>query len=89
MGFTIDFQPIGRRVKAEKGETLLLVAQRGGIGLAAVCGGGGTCGRCLVQVMSGALSPVSEDERKRISADQIATGFRLACQARRAGLARR
>ncbi|MHC4717587.1 MAG: 2Fe-2S iron-sulfur cluster-binding protein, partial [Planctomycetota bacterium] len=73
----VDFQPIGRRVEAQPGETLLQVAQQGGIGLAAVCGGAGTCGRCLVQVMSGAVSPLTEDERRRLSAERIAEGYRL------------
>lgn len=82
MAFTIDFEPIGRRVEAEPGETLLAAAQRGGIGLTAVCGGGGTCGRCVVQLMAGSLSPWSENERRRLSADRLALGFRLACEAR-------
>ena len=78
----VDFEPIGRRVEAQSGVTLLQAAQQGGIGLAAVCGGAGTCGRCLVQVMSGALSPATEDERRRLSDEQIAEGYHLACQAR-------
>jgi uncharacterized 2Fe-2S/4Fe-4S cluster protein (DUF4445 family) len=78
---TVDLQPIGRRVEARPGATLLQAAQQGGIGLAAVCGGAGTCGRCLVQVMSGALSPVTDDERRRISDGRLAEGYRLACQA--------
>jgi uncharacterized 2Fe-2S/4Fe-4S cluster protein (DUF4445 family) len=76
----VDFQPIGRRVEVQAGVTLLQAAQQGGIGLAAVCGGAGTCGRCLVQAMSGALSPVTEDERRRLSQARIAEGYRLACQ---------
>ena len=78
----IDFQPIGRRVEATEGETLLQAAQRAGIGLAAVCGGGGTCGRCLVQVMIGALSPVTSGERQHISQSRLDEGYRLACEAR-------
>jgi uncharacterized 2Fe-2S/4Fe-4S cluster protein (DUF4445 family) len=82
MMYTIDFEPIGRRVTAREGETILHVAQRGGVGLAAVCGGTGTCGRCLVQVMSGTASPITENERKRIKPDRAAQGFRLACETR-------
>ena len=82
MTYIVDFEPIGRRVETETGETLLVAAQRGGVGLAAVCGGAGTCGRCLVQVMSGPVSPPTEDERKRIRGEQIEKGYRLACQAR-------
>jgi uncharacterized 2Fe-2S/4Fe-4S cluster protein (DUF4445 family) len=79
--YVVDFEPIGRRVEAAWGESVLEVAQRGGIGLAAVCGGAGTCRRCLVQVMAGDLSPITESERKRVSERRIVEGFRLACQA--------
>lgn len=82
MSYIVDFEPIGRRVEAKEGETILEVARRGGIGLVAVCGGAGTCGRCLVQVMSGAVSPPADDERERIGPARVAEGFRLACQAR-------
>jgi uncharacterized 2Fe-2S/4Fe-4S cluster protein (DUF4445 family) len=82
MTYVVDFQPIGRRVEAEAGETILQVAQRGGIGLAAVCGGAGTCGRCLVQVMSGPCSPLTENERARVPEERLAEGFRLACEVR-------
>lgn len=85
MTYIVDFEPIGRRVEAFPDETILQVAQRGGISLAAVCGGQGTCGRCVVQVMSGTLSAVSENERTRIPEKLVAGGFRLACQARVSG----
>jgi uncharacterized 2Fe-2S/4Fe-4S cluster protein (DUF4445 family) len=85
MTYIVDFEPIGRRVEAFADETILQVAQRGGISLAAVCGGQGTCGRCVVQVMSGTLSAVSESERARIPEKMVASGFRLACQARVSG----
>jgi uncharacterized 2Fe-2S/4Fe-4S cluster protein (DUF4445 family) len=82
MAYMVDFEPIGRRVEAEKGETLLDVARRGGIGLAAVCGGAGTCRRCVVQLMSGAVSPPSESEQERVGTERLQKGYRLACQAR-------
>jgi uncharacterized 2Fe-2S/4Fe-4S cluster protein (DUF4445 family) len=85
MTYIVDFEPIGRRVEAFPDETILQVAQRGGISLAAVCGGQGTCGRCVVQVMSGTPSAVSENERTRIPEKLVAGGFRLACQARVSG----
>ncbi len=82
MSFIVDFQPVGRRVKAEAGETILQAAQRGGVGIAAVCGGVGTCGRCLVQIMGDRVSALQDSERSRIPAAQIERGFRLACVAR-------
>ena len=81
MSFIVDFEPVGRRVEAEAEETILQVAQRGGVGIAAVCGGTGTCRRCLVQVMQGQVSPVTAGEKERIEAVQLAKGFRLACMA--------
>ena len=81
MSFIVNFEPIGRRVEADVGETILQVAQRGGVGIAAVCGGTGTCRRCLVQVMGGQTSPPTEGEKERIEETQLANGFRLACQA--------
>jgi uncharacterized 2Fe-2S/4Fe-4S cluster protein (DUF4445 family) len=85
MTYIVDFEPIGRRIEAEEGQTLLEIARRGGIGLAAVCGGVGTCGRCVIRLMSGALGPVHEDEERRLGVERIAQGFRLACQARVSG----
>jgi len=82
MTYVVDFEPIGRRVQAQEGQTILDVAQEGGIGLAAVCGGVGTCGRCRVQIMSGELSPLTDSERSRIGERELAQGYRLACQAR-------
>ena len=56
-----------------------------GIGLSALlggehpCGGRGTCGKCKV-VARGALSPVSEEERRLLSAEELAKGVRLSCR---------
>ena len=82
MTCVVDFEPIGRRVEAKEGETILQAAQHGGIGLAAVCGGAGTCRRCQVQVMTGQVSLPTESERDLLKQEQISEGFRLACQAR-------
>ena len=53
----VDFEPIGKRVEVPAGVTLLDAARQAGIGLASVCGGEGTCGRCRVAVMAGQVSP--------------------------------
>ena len=77
----IDFEPIGRRVKVSPGTTILEAARLAGIELVSVCGGGGTCGRCKVRLMSGAASEVTDTERHKLSKSEIKEGFRLACQA--------
>lgn len=51
----VDFEPVGRRVEARTGQSLLEVARESGLGLGAggvtaPCGGKGLCGRCRVRV---------------------------------------
>lgn len=48
----------------------------------AACGGLGTCGACLIQVVSGDFNPPSLAERQKILPDDLAKGMRLACQLR-------
>jgi len=77
---TIDFEPIGRRVKVSPGTSVLEAARLAGIELVAVCGGGATCGRCKVRMMSGSVSAITDTERSKLSEAEAKTGFRLACQ---------
>ena len=79
--FTIDLQPIGRRVEVEAGTNLLEAAQRAGIDLVASCGGIGICGTCRVRIAQGEVTPVTLTEEEALDVDQRAAGFRLACQA--------
>ncbi|MFW5845231.1 MAG: ASKHA domain-containing protein, partial [Planctomycetota bacterium] len=53
----------------------------GGLAVAAPCGGRGTCGKCLVQVLDGEL-PAGEHDRRHLSQAQLADGWRLSCTAR-------
>ena len=46
----ILFQPDGTKIKIEAGVTLTEAAQRAGIVLDSICGGVGTCNKCLVEV---------------------------------------
>jgi len=78
----IDFEPLGKRVDTEAGVTLLDAAREASVELTAVCSGTGTCGKCLVQIQNeGASSPGLVDE-EFLAADQLAAGWRLACQTR-------
>src|SRR5512138_2546690 len=80
MSFQVDFEPIGRRIRVEPYMTLLDAAQRAGIVLTAICGGEGSCGRCIVRVMSGRVSPPTAIERAELGPEQTAAGWRLSCQ---------
>jgi uncharacterized 2Fe-2S/4Fe-4S cluster protein (DUF4445 family) len=83
--FHIDFEPLGRRTTARPSQTLLEVAQAAGIGLASVCGGGGTCEECRVRLADGKLTPPTLVEQAVFSGKELAAGYRLACQAQPLG----
>jgi len=76
---TIDFQPIGRRIHADNGTKIFQVSRDYGVGLASLCGGKGTCGKCKVRIVSGEVSPPDDREKKALSSEEIAQGYRLAC----------
>ena len=54
------------RTEADTGKTLLSVLHDNGVFVDAPCGGNGTCGKCRVYV-SGAVSPVTREERLRLT----------------------
>lgn len=76
----IEFQPIGRRGSCPAGETLLECARRLGVELATLCGGTGKCKACKIRVMEGSLSGSTPVEEAAFSREEIAGGWRLACQ---------
>lgn len=48
------------------------------IEIPSVCGGGGTCGSCLILLSS--MSSISDAEREKLSNAQLKKGYRLSCQ---------
>ena len=79
--FQVDFEPIGRRVENNAGNTLLAAAQTAGVQLVSLCGGVGSCNSCRVRLVSGELSPPTREEQDALGADDLAKDYRLACQA--------
>jgi len=81
MTFTIEFQPRGLRIDRTQPINGLDAARQSGINLSAVCGGEGICGKCVIQLLSGAENfKPSEIERNYLSSEKINQGYRLACQ---------
>jgi uncharacterized 2Fe-2S/4Fe-4S cluster protein (DUF4445 family) len=80
-GYTIDFEPIGRRGKCQGNESLLSCARSLGVGISSICGGRGTCGACKVQILSGAVSKSTSNEVEVFTSEELKEGWRLACQA--------
>ncbi len=80
MSVYVDFEPAGRRGDFPAGTSLLDCARGLGIGLISLCGGVGSCGRCIVQVLEGEVSPPDSVEEAVLGQDRLATGYRLACR---------
>lgn len=85
MAAEIVFEPSGRHVPLKAGESILEAARRSGVGITAVCGGGGTCGKCRVRLESGAAAPPTVTEQHILRPEELAAGYRLACCQRPAG----
>ena len=79
--YTINFQPIGRRVSSSEKQSLLSVAQEAGIMLASICGGVGSCDSCKIRLINGDLSEPTLEEEALFTPAELEVGFRLACQA--------
>ena len=46
-----------------------------------LCGGAGSCGNCRVRRVDGELNPATQIEGETLTAEDLAAGWRLACQA--------
>lgn len=68
------------RIAGKEGCSLLELLRSRGIYVRAVCGGKGTCGKCKVQMLSGAAG-ISEADRKFFAKEELKAGWRLACTA--------
>jgi uncharacterized 2Fe-2S/4Fe-4S cluster protein (DUF4445 family) len=72
----VTFHPSEREISVDEGENLLQAAMAAGIHINASCGGTGTCGKCKVKIVVGAVkSPM----HAHLSAEEHAGGYRLAC----------
>ena len=69
----------GREISTAIGQTLSEITKG-----EMPCGGHGKCGKCKV-IARGALSALTDAERKQLSAEEIKGGVRLACLARAEG----
>ena len=74
----ILFLPHKRKITVAKGENLIRAAMEAGVHVNASCGGEGVCGKCRVVIEEGVVDGgISE----KLTAEDIANGYRLACQA--------
>jgi|TARA_B100002003_G_scaffold251839_1_gene298027 uncharacterized 2Fe-2S/4Fe-4S cluster protein (DUF4445 family) len=91
--FKVIFQPSGSRGQVEEGKTVREAAQELGVDIESVCGGKKTCGKCKVQIQEGSfekfnieseadhLSPIMEDEKRKLKDTEVKDNYRLSCTA--------
>ncbi|MDR2354127.1 MAG: ASKHA domain-containing protein [Deltaproteobacteria bacterium] len=77
--YSITFLPDNVTVKAPAGETILDIANRGGLHINASCGGEGVCGRCVVELHTGT---VEATPGLYLSDEDFQKNLRLACRAK-------
>ena len=66
--------------RVPSGTTVFDAASWNGIAIDSTCGGHGTCKKCKVRVVDGAIG-ISDLDPRAFSPDQLADGWRLACRA--------
>jgi uncharacterized 2Fe-2S/4Fe-4S cluster protein (DUF4445 family) len=79
MDYTIHFEPGNVTVDVPSGTTLGEAARKAGFDLNQPCGGQGRCGRCAVLV-DNARSAARRRSTIRLSPEDLAAGYALACQ---------
>ncbi len=80
MKFQITFLPQNVITHAPEGTTVFNAANWAGLAIDSTCGGRGTCGKCKVQMLTGTNS-VTEADRKFLTGQELADGWRLSCRA--------
>ena len=74
----IRLEPLAVEIEVPRGASLDSALPQ--LGVEFPCGGSGLCGGCGVRVLAGSL-PVTPADREVFSAEELAGGWRLACQA--------
>ncbi len=84
--FEVSFQPHGRRARFDEELTVLQAARAVGVEINSVCGGAGSCGKCIVKIARGreSLSDPTQVERDLLG-DRLGGGYRLACRSKITG----
>jgi uncharacterized 2Fe-2S/4Fe-4S cluster protein (DUF4445 family) len=82
----LTIQPDGTTIRVPRETTVMEALAQAGMPVTAPCGRIGQCGKCRVVVTTG-VSPYTEAEQTALLPEDLASGVRLACQARLTGAA--
>lgn len=78
---TVYFKNQDTSIQVEKETTILEAARKAGLIVESPCNGIGTCGKCKVKLDATSLTHItSTDDRHRITEEEAAEGYVLACQ---------
>ena len=82
MKIRVKFQPKGKVVSVLNGDNILQAGLKNRIYIKSRCGGKGSCTACKIQVVTDdpLISSPSPQEIRMIKEEDIAQGYRLACQ---------
>jgi uncharacterized 2Fe-2S/4Fe-4S cluster protein (DUF4445 family) len=80
----VIFQPDGKHSQVTVGTTVMEAAQGIGVEMSTICGRKKTCGKCrvLTNPSDGGISPITDEEKKILSQEELRNGIRLACASR-------
>ena len=73
----VTFLPHEKSITVPAGDSLLRAAMEAGVHINASCGGDGVCAKCRILIEDGR---VEGGLSERVSAEDQAKGYRLACQ---------
>lgn len=74
-----------RRIEMSEGQSVREALDTTDLRVRAACGGSGTCGACVVRLISGEVTQATFAEYIKLTSDERADGARLACQLRLKG----
>jgi uncharacterized 2Fe-2S/4Fe-4S cluster protein (DUF4445 family) len=74
---SVTFLPAAKTVPVEENTTLLQAAFQAGLLIDTPCGGAGSCAKCRVRIHAGQAATGGSSHR--LTADELARGWRLAC----------
>jgi len=75
----VVFRSHDKATRVPEGTTLFNAAHWIGLPIESTCGGRGTCGKCKVRVLEGE-APVTPADLRHLSEEELAAGWRLACE---------
>ncbi len=75
----VTFEPSGETIEVSPGTELLVAARQAGVNIDSPCGGKGTCGKCIVRIISG---EVESDSLGVLPKSAVIDGYVLACKSK-------